>query len=123
MRIIIQRESRRKLKPWTTSPKKADGTTEKEHYKIAITTPEGGRFQNRSSEWGAMGEIMDAMRKAGDNGKRKLYISVTIEDDGPINEAEAPAGKSGGCSDSSQDATDLIRALRAMADMSYSYFD
>lgn len=116
------KEQERKLRPWTASPLKADGTVDKEHYQISLHTEDGERQLAKASEWGAIGEIMDAMRKVGEDGKRKLHMTVVIRAGEKINEADAPAGQ-GERTDSEADAADLIRAIRAMADLSYTYFD
>ena len=119
--IVIKPEKRSIRNAWVVSPKKADGTVDTNHYCVQIKTPEGETFQRKASEWGAMGAIQDAIRKAGDDGRRQMHIYVTITPGERIN--EAPADGNGGYPDSCRDAADIIRAVRAMADLSTIYFD
>lgn len=122
-RVVLFRPDRRHIKSaWVTSPKKADGSVEANHYNITFHMPGGERSIHRASEWGAVSEISEALRYVGEDGKRKLRISVHIEPLELINEADAPAVQ-GERTDNDQDAMDIIRTIQAMADLSRIYFD
>ena len=122
-RVVIVRPDRLHISnAWTVSPKKADGTVEKNHYNITIHMPGRELIVRKASEWGAVSEISEALRYVGEDGKRKLRISITIDPMELINEAEAPAGQ-GERTDNDEDAMDIIRTIQAMADLSRIYFD
>lgn len=94
-------------------------------YVLSVTTPKTGRsVRAYASEWGLVGEIIDALHRAGKQGRKRLYVKVEIternEPNGwkPIPDAESPEG----CADARHDLERAVNSIQTMAEtLDYFY--
>ena len=74
------REARQPFQSWIPPLYDEAGELMKDRYKITINRPGAPEERHAcASEWGMMGWVDDAVRKVGENGKRQVHITLTVE--------------------------------------------
>lgn len=88
-----------------------NGELIRDRYVISVKIPgEAEQRHTCASEWGMFGRVDDAVMKVGDNGRRQVYITLTVEP----GEKTGTLGENPECADAEADLRTLARMITRM---------